>query len=1412
MVAIQASEREALGMLEGYEGRVALAAVNGPESVVVSGDEDPVLDLAAAWGERGRKTRRLQVSHAFHSSHMDAMLGEFAEVAGNISFAAPRIPIISNVSGKPLTELELSNGDYWVRQVRETVRFCDGVRWLRAQGVGNFLELGPDGVLSAMVHDCAGEGDRVPAAESAQEPEIADTGAGEGRSGDPIVAVSLLRGERPEAWTLTSALSRLWAGGVEVDFGASFAAAGAERVKLPTYAFQRKRYWLNAVPGMASVASIGQASADHPLLGSMVELADGRGWLFTSRLSLESHAWLAEHAVLGSVLLPGAAFLDLALSAGARVGCAVVRELTLEAPLVFSERTAVQLQLAVSEPDESGLCQIGVYSRPQPDSSPRALGDGEWTSHASGVLAPARALADGSIETVGERTVTPMGDSWPPRDARPIDLDGLYEELAEQGFEYGPVFQGLRAARRRGEDLFGEVALANEHSERAAAFSVHPALLDAAFHVGLSSSIEGEDGGRGGVRLPFSFMGVELRGAGASTLRVRLSPAGDDAVSLVFTDELGGLVASVDALATREIAPDRLGAARDTHRDSLFRMDWSEHPVSTQAPPSGSALLGCATDSRLAESLRGSGMTVAGYRDLAELSRALDEDGAAIPELVLCDCGLEGDDGGGLGGETPAQMGVQRALELLQAWLSDERLHGARLALLTHDAVAVDAGDDMSGLALSPIWGLVRSAQSEHPGRFLLIDLDSSDASSRALAAALAADEPQLAIRAGAILAPRLARARSAGRLAVPEGVSAWRLQTGGGGTLEDLSLVPAPELAGALEPGQVRVGVRAAGLNFRDVLIALGVYPGEASIGGEGAGVVLELGAEVEGLAIGDRVMGLLAGGFGPVALSDRRLLTRIPEAWSFGQAASVPTAFLTAYHAFADLAALKPDERVLVHAGAGGVGMAAIQLARHMGAEVFATASPAKWQTLRALGLDDAHIASSRTLEFRERFLDATGGHGMDVVLDSLAGEFVDASLDLLAENGRFVEMGKADIRDGEELARERPGMSYRAFDLTAVDPARIEQMLGELLELFRTGALEPLPLTAWDIRRAPEAFRFMSQARHVGKNILTMPTPIDPQGTVLVTGGTGKLGGLIAHHLVAAHGAGRLLLASRRGEEAEGASELRAELEAMGASVRIAACDVSTREDVQELLGSIPAEHPLGAVVHAAGALEDCVIEALTADRLERVFAAKASAAWYLHELTQDMDLSAFVLFSSAAATFGSPGQGNYAAANSFLDSLAAYRRVRGLPGASLAWGMWEQTGGLTESLGRADVARMERSGLRALSTAEGLGLFDAALDTGEALVLPVPLDRRTLRAQANMGVLPKLFDDLVDTTATRGMEGGSFALRLADIPEAEREPAVLELVRSHVATVLGHGTPEAIDPNKPSRSSGSTHSPR
>ncbi|HUR05453.1 MAG TPA: SDR family NAD(P)-dependent oxidoreductase, partial [Nonomuraea sp.] len=695
---------------------------------------------------------------------------------------------------------------------------------------------------------------------------------------------------------------------------------------------------------------------------------------------------------------------------------------------------------------------------------------------------------------------------------------------------------------------------------------------------------------------------------------------------------------------------------------------------------------------------------------------------------------------------------------------------------------------------------------TENPGRFLLVDHDGHEESYGALPAALAMGEPQVALRAGEPRVPRLRR--RADILTPTSAADSWCLATTGGGTLENLTLIDDPEARRPLEPGEVRIAVRAAGLNFHDIMTCLDLVDDQRRLGGESAGVVVEVGLDVTGFAPGDRVMGLTMG-TGPIVVTDHRLLARIPAAWSFAEAATMPVAFTTAYYALRDLAGIQRGESLLLHAATGGVGMAALQLARIWGVEVYGTASAGKWGALRELGLDDDHIASSRDLDFAERFRP-----GVDVVLNSLAREYVDASLRLLAPGGRFVEMGKTDVRDPAQVAADHPGVTYWAFDvLDDAGPERVREMLSELAELGERGLLRPLPVTAWGVHRAVEAFRYVSQARHVGKVVLNVRAPLSPEGTVLITGGTGLLGGLVARHLMSAHGARRLLLVSRSGLQAEGAADLVSELRAGGADVTIAACDAADRNALAAVLADVPAAHPLTAVIHTAGVLDDGVISSLTAEGLDNVLRPKIDAAWNLHELTRDVDLQAFVLFSSVAGTIGSAGQAGYAAGNAFLDALAQHRRASGLVATSVPWGYWAQASGMTGHLSEGDVARMARAGVVPLHTAQALMLFDAVLGADLPVLVAAGLDVAALRGLAGAGVLPAVLADLVPAalprrspstsqgTTSQGPQNRSgLAQRLIAADPAERERMMLDLVLAQAAVVLGHSSETAIDPQR------------
>ncbi|MEU3616181.1 type I polyketide synthase [Streptomyces sp. NPDC006872] len=1376
MLSVGEPAERAAARLEQWNGRLSIAAVNGPGSTVVSGDTEALDELAARCEAENVRHRRIPVDYASHSAHVEEIEDRLADLLVGIEPRPARIPFYSTVTAAAQDTTGL-DADYWYRNLRRTVRFADAVRVLVDAGHTAFVEISAHPVLVAGIEEVLDDTDRPP------------------------VALGLLRRDEPDVDRFLGSLAEAHAHGLPVDWTAVLGAGFGRRVPLPTYAFQHRRFWLESGTGRSGAgdaAGLGLAPVDHPLLLAGTTLSELGHLVLTGLISARTQPWLADHAVAGTVLLPGTAFVDLAVRAADEAGCGRLDELTLEAPLILPPTGGVRIQLVVGPPDHTGCRALTVHSRPAADRADDADG---WERHASAVLAPATPPADFDLT------------AWPPADAVPLDVTGFYEQAAASGYAYGPAFQGLERVWRVGDEVCAEVALGERERDEAGRYGLHPALLDAALQAyGLAGS-----GGRDArILLPFTWNGVSLHASGAQRLRVRLVPDGADTVTVLVGDSEGMPVLRADSLVLRPVSVDQLAGGRDATRDALFTVDWK--PVT--APPaddtSGSeaawALLGepdAPDTAELLAELTAAGIAPAVYPDPAALGAAV-EAGAPVPDFALLTTSdappkEATDQHPGLAERV--HTAAARTLTDLQAWLADRRLADARLVVLTHGALATAHGEAVADLGSAAIVGLVRAVQSEQPDRCILIDRDAAAGSGALLPVAvrtsLALGEPQLAVREGQLRVPRLGRIAESDALAPPPG--AWWLDTVRAGTLDNLALVPAPALPTAEELGEghLLIGIRAAGLNFRDVLIALGVYPdADATMGGEGAGVVTAVGPGVSGFAVGDRVLGMFQGGFAPHAVADQRMVTKLPDGWSFERGASVPVAFTTAYYGLVELGGLRAGERVLIHAGAGGVGMAAVQIARHLGAEVFATASEGKWDTLRSLGLDDAHIASSRTLDFEEQFRAATDGRGVDVVLNSLAGEFVDASLRLTAAGGRFVEMGKTDVRDAKQAAADHGGVSYQAFDLIAAAGADgIARLFSVLMPLFGSGALETAPVRTFDVRRAPEAFRFMSQARHTGKLVLRMPRPLDPDGTVLITGGTGTLGGLLARHLVSRQGVRHLVLTGRRGPDAPGAEELVAELAAEGAQVTVEACDVADREALAAVLRRIPAEHPLTGVVHATGALDDGLVDSMTPDRLRRVLRAKVDGAVHLHELTADQDLSAFVLFSSLAGLLGSAGQANYAAANTFLDALAQDRHARGLTAASLAWGLWAEASGLTGGLAEADVARMARGGVIPLPTDLGLALFDTARTIDEALLAPVRIDSAVLQPGLTAPILRGLARGRTRRSASAGLPTTGVPLdrRLSALSAAEQEELLLDLVLAGVAAVLGHGSAAAVDPD-------------
>ena len=960
MVAVAATEDEVLPLLG--EG-VSIAAVNGPASVVVSGERDAVDAVVSVFRMQGRKTSELRVSHAFHSPLMEPMLAEFREILEVVEFSPPSIPVVSNVTGRLATPEELCSPGYWLWHVRRAVRFADGVAALAAAGVTTAIEVGPDAVLSA----------------------IAATGP---HAGTITFAAAQRRGHA-EVPTLAGALGRLHTRGVRVDWTAFFGPAAL--VDLPTYAFQRKHFWLTSPAGHGDAADLGQLASGHPLLAAEIGLADHDGLVLTGRLGLRTHPWLADHTIAGTALLPGTAFVEMALHAAEQAGCDVVDELTLQAPLAVPEGAGVAVQ-AVIGPDEDGRRTIEFYSRSEQDAA--------WTRHAVGVLA------------VGVPAEPAPLTEWPPSGAEVVATSALYEELAAQGYGYGPLFQGLRTAWKRDDVVYAEVALPAGRDE---AFGIHPALLDAVLHA--TDFAPGEAREADEIRLPFAWTGVRLHASGATEVRVRITSPATGGVSLEVADPAGTPVLSVESFrsrAVREVGPRA--------QDLLYAVEWT---------------------------------VVGGGGEVGEYKLVSVPGGSNRPERSRV--------------PTTARQTSHHVLSLLQSFLAEDT--PAKLVVNT-------AGT----LTDAVVRGLVRSAQAENPGRIVLIE---GEVSETTLATALASGEPELRIDGDQVRAARLVR------LAADAGEPGWR-------------------------------------------------------------------------------------------------------------------------------------------------------------------------------------------------------------------------------------------------------------------------------------------------------------------------------QDGTVLITGGTGGLGAQVARHLVTTHGVTRLLLLSRRGPDAPGAAELVAELNELGATAQVVACDVTKKRSLSAALKKIPAEYPLSAVVHTAGVLDNAMIGTLTEEQLDGVLAPKIDAAWALHELTAELDLSAFVLFASAAGLVDGAGQGNYAAGNTFLDALAEHRRELGLKATSLAWGLWSPDAGealgMGATLSEVDLHRIARLGLAPLTVSESLAAMDAAVATDTAAVVPTRVDRAALKARDDVPALLRGLAPVRSRRVAAAVAGDltpeqQFAGRLAALSEGDRDRAVLDLVRTHVAAVLGHDSAEAISPSRP-----------
>jgi acyl transferase domain-containing protein len=1328
MTAVSASDDRVREVLDGLSGRVSIAALNAPDKVVISGYTDAVEAAEGRLRSQGVQVQRLKVSHAFHSPQMDEIAGLFAAVAGGLTYAPPRIKWVSSMTGNLMGPKDAADPDYWRRQVREPVRFRSAMETLDRPENHVFLEVGPGSTLSSL--------------------------GPQSISGTDRMWLPSLRAGRGEWQQVLDNLACFYMCGAEVNWRAFDQPYDRRRVELPTYPFERQRYWIQTKTQTTRTNG-------HELLGDRVDVAGSSPLeVWQSQVSTTRQAYLTDHRAMGSAIFPLTGYLEMAASAaGSQSG---LEDIVLREPfMVGDDDRTVQ----VVRRDAT----LEIFSR-----------DGEaWKLHCSMRIGPREAPREG--EHPEQRSAS----------LQPMKAREFYESACSRGMDFGPSFQTVQALWTAPGEAIVRVTLGSAAENT---YQIHPALLDGCFQSIGAALPEGNDD----LYLPARLDRFAIYRKPATDLwghaRRRPAQSPKTATYDIAIWDRDGLVAEA-----RGMEFIRVAAAQ--RKVPMFEVRWEAKPVPPAAAVSGEWLI-------LSDR---SGVGAALTRELASLGGActLLEDRARLRATIaqkewkgiVCLWGLD----------APATISIDAAvltstehvvlgsaLEMVQA-IAASTASPPRLWLVTRGARSAAASQKSINVVQAMLWGMANAITEEHPEwRCARVDLDPADSSAdaRMLCAEIAGGaQEQAAFRAGERLVSRMAMHDQKPDLQLPK-----KLAVATRGSLDALKVEPA--MRRELRAGSVEIEVHAAGLNFREVMNVLGMVTGQ--LGSECAGRIAGVGGGVKGLADGDAVIAFVPGSHDGYVIADARLVVRQPVNLNAVQAATLPTAFLTSAYSLMNVAKIRPGDRVLIHAGTGGVGLAAVQIAQRAGAEIFATAgNESKRAYLRELGVP--HIFDSRTLDFSEKILEMTGGQGVDIVLNSLAGDFIAASFSALGRSGRFIELGKRDLWSQERVAALGRGIAYHVIDLgdiAAQEPEALGRLLQDLVRDVEAGTLRPLPVTEFSFDDAADAYRYMAQARHIGKIVLTQSrcrAEVLPDATYLITGGFGGIGIQLLRWLVR-RGARHVVLVGRHAP-AEAAREAIAWAESQGARVEARLADVAREAEVNALLIAISATMPpLRGILHTAGVLDDGVLTEQTWERFARVLAPKTSGSWLLHEKTATLPLDFFVMFSSMASIFGAPGQANYAAANAFEDALAHERRRRGLPAVSINWGAWSE--GMAA---RGFEDRRRKLGLEAMSVDEGLQVLDSILlekpaQVGAGLI-------QWSRISPRYGLAVDQYAQVSAESAGRpappaeAANQGSLLDRLAQAPDARRKALLFEHVLTIALRVLGFPADRRIDPQQP-----------
>nr|WP_319437536.1 sulfolipid-1 biosynthesis phthioceranic/hydroxyphthioceranic acid synthase [Mycobacterium sp. RTGN5] len=1253
---------------------VVVGVVASPESTVISGAEQTVRELMAAWEERGVMVRQSLIDVAAHSPLVDPILEELAEALAEIKPLTPQVPFYSATGFDPREE-PVCNGKYWVRNLRNTVRFAAAVRAALEDGHRVYAELAPHPMLTHVIERSAANLDA------------------------PVATFASMRREQELPHGLRGLVADLHSAGAAIDFAVLYPDGCLVDAPLPTWT--RHRLWLER-DDRESATHGGHTVSVHPLLGSHVRLPEEpERHVWQAEVGTTAQPWLADHTIRNVAVLPGAAYCEMALAAAHTVlGEAVeVRDIRFEAALLLDERTTVGSSAALSSP---GVADFLVES----DDG------GRQTRHSSAVLH----TADDEQPTAYD--VAALLAAHPNR----TDGAEVRRELDQHGVQYGPAFSGLGAVHT-GDDATGtvlaEVALPSQIRTQQGAYGVHPALLDVCFQsVAASPQIQSSTGG--GLGLPLGARRVRSYGSARTAhycyARITQVDATGIEADLDVLDQHGAVLLSVQGLhcgtgESEAAQQDRVLGER------LLTIEWQQRQLPEPSHVEAGTWLLISTTATadligttLTDTLKNQGaqcntMCWPPNADHASAAGQLAEQlrsGKITGAVILTGSKNNSDDRCPLVGREYVQHVTRIARELAQT-----SGHIPQLFVVTRAAQTVLAGD-VANLEQGGLRGLVRVISSEYPHMHATqIDLDdNTDAEQLARHLLSGSKEDETAWRDGAWYTARMLPSplRPDERLIVvaDNDSDGMRLQIRTPGDLETLELAACERVTPG--PGQIEVAVGVSSINFADVLVAMGLFPaidgGLPELGMDFAGVVTAVGPDVTDHRVGDRVGGFSGNGcWGTFVTCDARLAVTLPAALTDHQAVAVATATATAWYGLHDQARIAAGDRVLIHSATGGVGQAAIGVARAAGAEIFATAgSDERRQMLRDMGIE--HVYDSRSTEFADQIRSDTDGYGVDIVLNSLTGAAQRAGFELLATGGRFVEIGKRDVYGNTRLGLFpfRRNLTFYYVDLALMSlshPQRVGELLRTVYELVTDGELPPAAYTEYPLAHAATAIRVMGAAQHTGKLLLDIPRTgssdvvVHPEqakafrrdGAYLITGGLGGLGLFLAEKMAVA-GCGRIVLTSRSQPTLKALETIEL-IRALGAEVVVYCGDIAVPSTAQRMVeAAIATGLPVRGVLHAAAVIEDATLANITDELIERDWAPKVYGAWNLHGATADQPLDWFCSFSSAAALVGSPGQGAYAAANSWLDAFTQWRRTEGLPGTTIAWGPWVQIGRATE----------------------------------------------------------------------------------------------------------------------------------